>query len=268
MPIALSKVCQFSGFLLLVGALFLAFSVGSYSPHDPAWNTYVSQGGQAIRNLGGVVGASLADAGLQMFGSAVVLLVGLGIVEAWYLMHQQLRSSIAVAWRGFVLLIAGSTGLHLLFRGDPFFAPHVLAGGISGQWLAVFCTTYLNTFGASLAVTATFVLALFVGVDNRDHYRQVWSRLVQSTAWGRHIGASLRDAWGWLTRPAARLYMRRRRTLQGPGRLRDQISCLRSVSQKCRARVTQSYRLYAKALWTRAHPASLISANPRSSRMT
>ncbi|MDH3603821.1 MAG: DNA translocase FtsK 4TM domain-containing protein, partial [Candidatus Tectomicrobia bacterium] len=142
MPIALNQIYQISGFLLLVCALFLACSVGSYSPDDPAWNTYVSQGGQVIRNLGGAVGARLADVGLQMFGSAVLLLVGLGIVEAWYLMRQELRSSVVVAWRGLVLLIAGSTALHLLFRGDPFFAPHVLAGGISGQWLAVFCTTY------------------------------------------------------------------------------------------------------------------------------
>lgn len=228
MPIALSKVCQFSGFLLLVCALFLAFSVGSYSPHDPAWNTYVSQGGQMIRNLGGAVGANLADVGLQMFGSAVVLLVGIGIMEAWYLMRQQLRSSIAVAWRGLVLLIAGSTALHLLFRGDPFFAPHVLAGGISGQWLAAFCTTYLNTFGASLAITAAFVLALFVGVDNRDLYRQVWRRLRQSTAWGRYIGVALREVCVWLMRVAAWLYMSRR-ALPWPGRLRHRFAAVRDA---------------------------------------
>jgi len=229
MPIALSKVYQFSGFLLLVCALFLACSVGSYSPHDPAWNTYVSRGGQAIRNLGGAVGASLADMGLQMFGSAVVLLVGIGVVEAWYLMRQQLRSSIAVAWRGLVLLIAGCTALHLLFRGDPFFAPYVLAGGISGQWLAAFCTTYLNTFGASLAVTAAFVLALFVGVDNRDLYRQVRSRLLQSTAWGRHIGGALRETWLWLIRAAARLHTSRRRAVQWPGRLRHRFAAARDA---------------------------------------
>ena len=224
MPIALSKVYQVSGFLLLVCALFLACSVGSYSPHDPAWNTYVSQGGQVIRNLGGAVGASLADVGVQLFGSAVVLLIGIGIMEAWYLMRQQVRSSIAVAWRGIVLLIAGSTGLHLLFQGDPFFAPHVLAGGISGQWLAAFCTTYLNPFGASLAVIAALVFALFVGVDNRDLYRQVWKRLMQSTAWGRRVGVSLRTAWNWLARAVSWLYMNSRRAWQWTGRIRNRFT--------------------------------------------
>ncbi|MDH3602260.1 MAG: DNA translocase FtsK, partial [Candidatus Tectomicrobia bacterium] len=153
---------------------------------------------------------------------------------AWYLMRRQLRSGVAVVWRGFVILIAGSTALHLLFRGDPFFAPHVLAGGISGQWLAAFCTRYLNPFGASLAVTAAFVLALFVGVDNRDLYRQVWSRLMQGAAWGRRIGVSLRNAWRWLTRAAAWLYVSSRLALQWLGRMRDRVTTTREADTRVR----------------------------------
>ena len=40
----LGKLYQISGFVLLVAMLFAGFSVCSYSPEDPAWNQYVSDG--------------------------------------------------------------------------------------------------------------------------------------------------------------------------------------------------------------------------------
>ena len=80
MSMRLGKLCQISGFLLLVAMLFAGFSVYSYSPDDPAWNQYVSYGRDRVQNLGGVVGAALADIGLQGLGSSVVLLLGMGLL--------------------------------------------------------------------------------------------------------------------------------------------------------------------------------------------
>ena len=65
MPIMLKKVCQVGGFLLLISLLFLALSVASYSFNDPTWNHYMSYRGGEIYNLGGMVGAALADLSLQ-----------------------------------------------------------------------------------------------------------------------------------------------------------------------------------------------------------
>lgn len=185
MPIAYDKISQIGGFLLLVIALFLGFSISSYSPDDPAWNTYTSPGAYEIRNLGGRVGAKLADLSLQLFGTTVVLVVGIGLVEAWYLMRRQWRSGLAVAWRGLLLLIAASSALHLFFQNDPVFASYVAAGGISGHWFASLGLTYTNALSASLLSIAAMLIALFVGVHNGLLLRQVWKQVHETiSSWG------------------------------------------------------------------------------------
>ncbi len=227
MSIALSKFCQISGFILLVIALFLVCSVGSYSPEDSAWNAYISASGQNVHNLGGRVGARLSDVGLQLFGSAMVVLIVTGFMEAWYLMRRQLRSGLAVAWRGLVLLAAVSTAMHLMFRSDPLFGPHILAGGISGQWLADLCFAYFNTFGAMLVVTAAAVLAVFVGVDNLHIYRKLWTRLWQTIQWRPQLGDRTPVDFAWLTVVRSWVQTRSRQGLDWIGGLRDRVAAMR-----------------------------------------
>ncbi|ETX08028.1 MAG: hypothetical protein ETSY2_07755 [Candidatus Entotheonella gemina] len=165
MSMRLGKLCQISGFLLLVAMLYAVFSVYSYSPGDPAWNQYVSYGEDRVQNLGGAVGAALADIGLQGLGSSVLVLLGMGLWAGWSLMHQRLQRTVEVVCRGLILVAAVSTGTHIIFGQDPFFGPPFLAGGVSGQWLAAICLNYFNTFGALLISLAAVVLALFIGVN-------------------------------------------------------------------------------------------------------
>ncbi len=205
MSVAVSKMCQFSGFLLLVSTLFLALSVCSYSPDDPAWNYYVSHGGQVVRNLGGAVGASLADWGLQMFGSTIILLAGISAIEAWYLMRQRLHCTLAVAWRGLVLLAAVSTAAQIGLGRDPFFGSHMSAGGVGGQWLASVSLKYLDTLGTYLVVCAAVILALFIGVDPHGFYHKGWRRIMAAVAWGQRRGASLYLGFSTLADAGARL---------------------------------------------------------------
>ncbi len=229
MSMRLGKLYQISGFLLLVAMLFAGFSVYSYSPEDPAWNQYVSYGDDRVQNLGGAVGAALADIGLQGLGSSVVVLLGMGLWAGWSLMYQRLQRMVEVVCRGLILVAAVSTGTHIIFGQDPFFGPSFLAGGVSGQWLAAICLNYFNTFGALLICLAAVVLSLFVGVNvsigamwHRQSGESLWQRLVlqmpvlQMPNWLRHCGtypqrgyASLRSAmvgflstgrrsWQWL----------------------------------------------------------------------
>ncbi|MEE8301217.1 MAG: DNA translocase FtsK 4TM domain-containing protein, partial [Candidatus Tectomicrobia bacterium] len=86
MPIVVKKLCQVGGFLLLISMLFLALSVASYSFNDPTWNHYMSYRGGEIYNLGGIVGAALVDLSLQALGSAIFVLIGLGVIAAWCFM--------------------------------------------------------------------------------------------------------------------------------------------------------------------------------------
>ncbi|ETW99898.1 MAG: hypothetical protein ETSY1_13230 [Candidatus Entotheonella factor] len=165
MSMRLGKLYQISGFLLLVAMLFAGFSVYSYSPEDPAWNQYVSYGEDRVQNLGGAVGAALADMGLQGLGSSVLVLISMGLWTGWSLMWQRLQRTVEVLCRGLILVAAVSTGTHIIFGQDPFFGPAFLAGGVSGQWLAAVCLNYFNTFGTLLIVLAAVVLSLFVGVN-------------------------------------------------------------------------------------------------------
>ena len=214
MSMRFGKLCQISGFLLLVAMLFVGFSVYSYTPEDPAWNQYVSSGENRVQNLGGAVGAALADIGLQGLGSSVVLLLGIGLWAGYALMQQCLRRMAAIICRGLLLIAAVSTGTQIVFGQDPLFGPSFLAGGVSGQWLAEIGLNYFNTFGTLLICVAAVVLSLFVGVN-----------VSIGTLWYRQKGAHVWRMPGWLrhcfTAPQ-RGYNRLRRALAG---------CIASVQQ-------------------------------------
>lgn len=221
MSMRLGKLYQISGFLLLVAMLFAGFSVSSYSPEDPVWNQYVSYGEDRVRNLGGAVGAALADIGLQGLGSSVLVLLGMGVWASWSLMHQRLQRTVEVVCRGLLLVAAVSTGTHTIFGQDPFFGPSFLAGGVGGQWLAAICLNYFNTFGTLLIALAAAVLSLFVGVNYKfsiksmrhrkkgearlpmpDWLRRGYALLQQGYAglWSAIMGvvAALQQSWQWL----------------------------------------------------------------------
>jgi S-DNA-T family DNA segregation ATPase FtsK/SpoIIIE len=170
MSISVKKMCQVGGFLLLISMLFLALSVGSYSVNDPTWNHYMSRRGATVQNLGGIVGASLADWGLQFLGSTIVLLIGVGCIGALHVMRGRLTSMVNVAWRGTMLLASVSIGTHLLLPGDRLFGTGVFTGGLLGKTFAEVLVHYVNPFGAYLMVGAAGILALFIGVD----YRPLW----------------------------------------------------------------------------------------------
>ncbi|MFC2166245.1 DNA translocase FtsK 4TM domain-containing protein, partial [Acidobacteriota bacterium] len=61
------------GILAILLAIYLLVSLVSYHSHDPSWAA-VSSSEQQVRNYGGRVGASLAEAMLQLLGFASFLL--------------------------------------------------------------------------------------------------------------------------------------------------------------------------------------------------
>src|SRR5215467_10325739 len=143
------RACQVVGILLLVSTLFVVLSVSSYSPGDPTGNCYVSQEKNLVRNLGGVVGAGLADWMLQAFGRTVVLLAGMAFIGAWCLFRGRFLTAVAVAWRGLLCFAAVSACAYLMFTHEPMWgttkilagehadcAVQIFAGGMVGKWLA------------------------------------------------------------------------------------------------------------------------------------
>jgi S-DNA-T family DNA segregation ATPase FtsK/SpoIIIE len=193
MPMAVKKVCQVIGFLLLLGVLFLVLSVISYAPDDPNSNHYVSNGSTMFRNHNIIVRtvlavkARLADWALQAFGSAVALLASIAVIGVWYLLQGRLLTAGAVAWRGLLCLVAVSAYADLTFtsvriRGTQFpaggfggkwLADSVVdclswgiarfAGGISGKWLADVSVAYFSRPGAYVVLGLVALGALCVG---------------------------------------------------------------------------------------------------------
>src|SRR6266545_6374001 len=166
------KACHVVGILLLVSTLFLVLSVSSYSPGDPTGNCYMSQGKNIVRNLGGDVGAGLADWTLQAFGRTVVLLAGIALLGAWCLFRGRFLTAVAVAGRGLLCFAAVSACVYLTFTHDPMWgtakmfagehadcAVQILAGGIVGKWLADSAVASLSHFGvASLSRPGAYVI--------------------------------------------------------------------------------------------------------------
>src|SRR5215831_305939 len=142
MPMMPRKVCQVGGCLLLLSALCLMLSVGSYSPDDPNSNHYVSDRSTMLwPHVLGVravlaVKSWLADWALQIFGSGVALLTAIAVIGAWYLTRGHLRSTMAVVWRGLLCLVTVSACANLAFTSVHIRGTQFHAGGFGGKWLA------------------------------------------------------------------------------------------------------------------------------------
>jgi len=133
MPMVVRKVSQIVGLLLLVSMLFLILSVSLYTPEAPNANHYVSDGSTIGQHRGSVVRQALADWAdwaLQGFGSVVVLLTGIAIIETCYLLRGRIGTAVVVAGRGLLCLAAVSACADLAFTSIRIGGTPFLAGGI------------------------------------------------------------------------------------------------------------------------------------------
>jgi DNA segregation ATPase FtsK/SpoIIIE-like protein len=165
------RMTQLMGLLILVSMIFVLLSVGSYSLDDPTWNYYTSREVVNVENLGGRVGAFLADWGLQLFGSTVFVFVACTVLGAICLMRARLRPIMASAGRGLLLIVAVSTLAHLYWRHDPFFGADLLAGGASGQWFAELLLPRLKLPG-TYAVAGLAVLWVLLSCVQRSVFKR------------------------------------------------------------------------------------------------
>lgn len=184
MTVAVRKICQVGGFLWLVGMCFLALSIVSYSANDPSWHHRVSRQGSTVENLGGIVGASLADMVVQFLGSGTLLLVGMGCLSAWCMMRTRLLTMVAILWRGSVLLAAVNIGIYVACTTDPIFGVQTSGGGLLGREIAHLLVFYVSVTGTYLVIGSAAILALFVGVEYRPAVRSLYRvYLFMQQAW-------------------------------------------------------------------------------------
>lgn len=148
--------------LLLPAVLYLWAVLFSFHPADPGWS---HAGGESpVRNLGGVVGAYLADLLLYLFGYGAFLLPLLLLLGAWPWRRapEGGESAFDPALRliGAVTLVLSGCALALLYGPDPGGRLPGQAGGILGELVAGATVQGFGLLGATLFLCAAFLVAV------------------------------------------------------------------------------------------------------------
>jgi len=156
------QASEIVGVLTVLSAVFLLISLGSYHSHDPSWAA-VSSFDQKIHNYGGRVGASLAEALLQLLGF-VSFVVPLGMI---YLGIQPFRPReerrfFLKAAGLIILLLLLSSLLYLILNSVTWREAEIFSGGLAGSLFASFFIRYFNHTGSILIITgALFLFVVF-----------------------------------------------------------------------------------------------------------
>jgi S-DNA-T family DNA segregation ATPase FtsK/SpoIIIE len=151
---------EIAGLVLAALALFALISLVSYRASDPSW-FFASDA--PTRNVGGKVGASLADGLLQALGLAAFLvpfmLGALGIRAI--LSHGDRRLFLKAGFFVWLILLLAPF-LTLVVGRLAWRGADLSAGGLLGASLSAFLVRYLNAAGALLAlVLLLLLLAVF-----------------------------------------------------------------------------------------------------------
>ena len=204
-PVTVVPVREIALVAVLAVAAYLLLSIGSYSPHDPAWS--VAGSNLVVSNQFGRWGAYTADLTLLVLGwSAYLLPTGL-VGVAVLLLRRGWRESLSwlntmLRTGGFVLVVTATcllTELH--FAGSSLPAG---PGGVVGRGLAAAGLPVLNWVGLTICGLAVLAIGTQAG------FGYSWLTIAEYTGRGVHLVASLLaagarraagsawTAWQWL----------------------------------------------------------------------
>jgi S-DNA-T family DNA segregation ATPase FtsK/SpoIIIE len=150
-------------------SIYLLVALVTYDPADPGWSH--SAPDTAVRNVGGVAGAWIADIGLLLFGYLAFLFPVMLVWWGWLILRGQKREPVRgeafIRLAGFVItLIAGAALAHLHFSsGNPIMPAG--GGGILGQFGGNLLAGITGFLGATLFLLALFFagITLFSGLS-------------------------------------------------------------------------------------------------------
>ncbi len=143
---------DFTGLLLLGFALFTLVALTSYSAGDPSFNTFASTQVEA-KNMGGRVGAYLADGLAQLLGAGAFFFPFITALMGWAV----IRGQAFPRWRvvlffGTLFMVAFCALLNVQYPGDPWFGTAAHAGGMTGAYTGPHLITWFNPSGAILVL--------------------------------------------------------------------------------------------------------------------
>ena len=185
------RLNELVGLVSLAAVVYLILILVSFYPQDASWNTAAPNGD--ARNLGGRVGAYLADILLQSLGLAAFLIPALLTLLAWKWVNS---SEIEAQWirlAGGALLFFASTATFGFLSDWRFFDSTIPAGGLLGSLLASVLLHWFNLTGSVLLTSTCLLISLYLLTTFSLSSLPVW---MTQPAW---IVAGLKLRWsGWL----------------------------------------------------------------------
>lgn len=173
---------ELQGMGLATIALFLLIAMTTFNSRDVSFNSYSTEG--TVQNLGGRLGAQIADLFFSGFGLASYLIPFTLLYMSYTLFRfKEIRLRSYKLTAAFTLLISLST-LFAFFRSTTsFLGQQVATGGAIGRILGDFLKNALGTtgafiilipvFAASIMVLSKFSFILFAGWW-MEHFKQKW----------------------------------------------------------------------------------------------
>ncbi|ALO36623.1 cell division protein FtsK [Colwellia sp. MT41] len=167
-----------------VFAMFIMLALFSFDPADPGWaqTGYQTQ----VRNLGGAVGAYLADLFLNLFGLIayslpfVIAIVGWLLFQRFHQLMQLDYLTLGLKLIGFFMFYLGVTSLASMNFDDVFYFS---AGGILGDVLSKTLLPYFSFVGSTL-LFLLFTCAGFVLLTGFS-----WLKFIDSVGQYAIVGA-------------------------------------------------------------------------------
>lgn len=143
--------------LFLAMGVFTALCLLSYTPTDPALNSVSNA--THIKNLGGIVGAYLADILYIVFGISAYLTAAIFLLmSALQFLGRPIRLRVREIFYYAGMVAFASALIHLRFETVSIRGHEIAGGGIIGGLLGETLTHYLNRPGAYIFSIAAFVL--------------------------------------------------------------------------------------------------------------
>ena len=194
MPPKLSRLLREIAFIgWLAAAAYVGLALVTYSPADPG-PTH-SGGGGEILNLGGVVGAWLADGLFALAGYMAYGMLALLCVVVWRLTRRREAEDAPRAWHtvlltlGFSLTVAGVCALEYLYVTPPGPPSPLQPGGIIGQFVA---TQFTGNFG-EVGGTLMFLAFAITGITLTTSLS--WLRLMDRIGYAVFASVARVRAW-------------------------------------------------------------------------
>lgn len=176
-----------SVWLLTAISLYIFICLITFSSQDPG--PFHISGQDPVHNMGGVVGAWLADFLFNVFGKMAYLFVLLVMIAAWHLMAGRTKrtsflspSDIFAPLAGLVVAMLGATALDNLYINDPRSLPFV-SGGMLGDLVNQFVVSRFGAVGATLITLGMFLSGVTIVT------RLSWVKLMD------YIGEKTFSAW-------------------------------------------------------------------------